>query len=1207
MIRKRLNKFNLFFTAIVLMLVPEIFFRANLLKTSENQVEEEITSFIEKKINVANTQLENLFTDTTRENFLNDVNPSYLLYRKNKLEWWSGNNTPNIRLVDLKNLENKLSVQDFGNGYYLTFQKSKGDVTLVALIRLYTKFKFENNHLSQTFTEGLDVPEGYTIKGITEKKEKNDVVYKYKKQALFYLSYNSNKQTSEIAGIIIALQLFGIFLLFLSLVNFGFVFAHKSSYLATIGLIVGLFILKFIFSILSPLSLLKQSKIFSPEIFASNAMDSSLGDFLISFLALFSCCFYFYRIYFLFLRRNKMRFLFYVGMCGLLMVGGEFLLLTGLKNLVLNSQIDFFFKNINSLNNYTIIGVCALGFGLFAQLFLLSRLRHFHDQYPPMLRMLLVLHVLFILIMFYYWEGQYINQFILFSGLMLLYIAWPNRIALSPFNSTSAVLIAFSIIAATIFYEATREKERNDRKLLAEKLADTQDPNMEIEVSGFVDKIEVDRFFYVSTKLGLRNPSENLENYLDNTYFEKIVKDYDIRYYLYSNDSTSVYPEEYKQAKLIEQNKTIAYSGKQTASKNLYYIYNKHFKLDYIASIPLEQLGNRARLVIEFRSKNIPSQAGFQELKTNNNQFYSKLLSEYSFIRFINNKVVDQRGNYLYKMATEDYAIHKAKFQFYYEGNYEHLLFRPTADAFVIISIPLTGLLTHVTSFSYILILFAFQFAIISLALYNKKIKNGFFNLSAKIQLAFIVLTILAMTLFGLTTEYTISNQYLLKNKNLVSEKLQSISAEIDQEFMVKNTIGPSNKKMLETLLINLSRVFYTDINFYGTNGVLLVSSDAKLYRFKLASTLMNTNAYNELVMKRNPRLVQKEKLGKLEYISGYLPYYNANRKLLGYINIPFFPQQNSADNEFSSLLMAIINIFVVLFAFTILLSVIVTQIIISPLKKIRESISNMQLNKINKPIIYEGKDELADLVKEYNNKVAELEKYAFYLAQNERETAWREMAKQVAHEIKNPLTPMKLNIQHMQRSLKPNDPDFEIKIAKISQSLIEQIDTLTNIASEFSNLAKMPGSKFEKIDYMQLVESAIELYHDDDSTKIIFEHKPSKIFVSADKEQLLRVLNNLIKNAQQAMLDEAEGKIVIRLEQKEDRIITYIIDNGQGIPEEQRVNIFQPNFTTKSTGSGLGLAIVKNIIEQHGGTIYFESSLGSGSTFVFELPLSKD
>jgi two-component system nitrogen regulation sensor histidine kinase NtrY len=1202
-IRIRFTRYNLFFTALVLMVVPEIFFRAGFLKTSDSEIENEITHYLDAKLEIGRNDLKKILSSNETPINAGNANPFYLLYEKSKLKWWSGNHTPYAKLSELNQHPGELQFKEFGNGYYIVLSKVKDDRTAVALLRLFRKYKFTNPFLEQKFSNSLNIPEGIRIKALDEKREQGDKQFFYHGKKLFYIANEGSAQNVEISGVIFSLQIMGIFLLFLSCVNFGFLLAHRSPYIATGIVILILFSLKLVLSVFSPLSLIKLSDSFNPEIFASNAMDPSLGDFLLSFLAVFCCGLFFYKVYFLFLQGNKKRFFFYVTLSCLLMIGCEYYLLSGLRNLVLNSKIDFFFKNINSLNTYTIIGVCALGFGLFTQLFFLSRLRNFYHQYPPMIRLCALLHTAFIVVMYNYWEGQYILQFALFSLLLLLYIAWPNRIALSPFNSTSIVLILFSIISATIFYASTREKEHKNRQLLAEHLANTSDPNLEIEFNSFVDKISADRFFYASTQLGLQNTFENVNNYLDKKYFNKVLEDYDVNYMLFLDDSTSVYPEHYRARDYARHARTVALSGKNTESKNLYFIFNKHDRLDYLAFIPLSQISNEAKLIVEFRSKNIPDRIGFQELMMNNNQFYSKLLSDYSFIRFVNNNVVDQRGDFLYKITAGEYGKYNKKVQFYSDREYEHLLYRPTADSFVIVSRPLTGWLTHVTSFSYILILFAFEFALISLFLYNKKIKNSFFNLSAKIQLAFIVLTILAMTLFGLTTQYAINSEYSAKNFNLLTEKLQSVKTEIDQRLAGESSISPADRKYLEAQLERLSHVFFTDINFYNKKGFLVESSANKLYRFKILSPLMNNTAYNELIVKGNPRFVQEESIGNMDYLSGYLPYYNDSKKLLGYINIPLFEQQNKASNQFSSLLMAIINIFVVLFAFTILISVIVTQIIISPLRNIRENIAKMQLNKVNKPIVYKGKDELADLVKEYNNKVAELEKFAFYLAQNERESAWREMAKQVAHEIKNPLTPMKLNIQHMQRSLKKDDPDFENKLAKISQSLVEQIDTLTNIASEFSNLAKMPGSKFERIDYTHLVEGVIELYADDEQTLVKLENKAGEVFVNADKEQLLRVLNNLVKNAQQAIPGNVKGEIIIRLEKQEDKIYTYVIDNGAGINDDQKEKIFQPNFTTKSTGSGLGLTMVKNIIELHNGTIYFETNAGTGTTFIFVLP----
>lgn len=1209
MIKRTFNRYTLLFSALVLMIVPEIFFRAGFLHTSDGEVKRELGSFINKKINEAQTQVEKALADTNHQLISWNSSPVYLVIKDNKPVEWSGKDILLPKGDKWYNDTSEIHGDDLGNGYFLYFTKKKDERYITALIRITYHYKFSNTFLSERFADGLNIPDVYKIPSPGKEPEGPTISIQYKGKKLFHL-YNSEQgeAAAQLSGLIVGFQVAGIFLFFISVVTFGFLFAHRSPFFVTLGIIGLLLVLKIMFAVLSPIQLMRQSEIFNPEVFATSTLNPSLGDFLLSFITLFCCCLFFYKNYFLFLQGNKKRFLFYVILAVIMMITGEFMLIAGLKDLVINSKIDFFFKNIYSLNNYTIIGICSLGFGLYGQLFLLSRIRNFYLQYPIIIRLIITLHLIFLAYMYYIWDGQYILQLFIFSLLMIVYTAWPSKYALSPFNSTSVVLLLFSIISTTIFFEATHQKERNDRLLLAEKLADNQDPDMEIEVNDKIaPKIVQDKYFRRLVHQGSLLSNEQVDDYLDAQYFDKIAHDYDLDYLLFKNDTTPVFKSDYNVEDLNNLQQIMSVSGKPTVSRHLFFIYNKKNGFDYIASISLPELNEKARLIVTMRSKKIPFMPGMHELLSNNNQFYNKLLSDYSYIRFVNKNIIEQQGNFLYHAKPEEYDQFYSKYTFFTEDNYDHLIYRAGQHAFVIISKPFISWLTHVTSFSYILILFAIQFVLISILLFSKKIKTGFYNLSGKIQLAFIVLIILAMTLFGLTTQYTIGTQYNSKNFNTVAEKLSSISREFDHRALMKSFHSYIPQRYLQQSLEDCSQIFSTDINYYSTAGLLLASSIPKIYRYHITGPFMNPVAFNTLSQQSSPRFIQMEFIGEMRYISGYIPYYSQEKKLLGYINIPYFPRQHATTDEFSSLLMAIINIFVVLFAFTILLSVIVTQIIISPLNRIRESISAIQLNKVNKPIIYRGKDELADLVKEYNNKVAELEKYAFYLAQNERESAWREMAKQVAHEIKNPLTPMKLNIQQMQRSLKPNDPDFEDKINRISQSLIEQIDTLTTIASEFSSLAKMPGSKLEKVNYNRLVENIIELYKEDEHIKLESVLPQQEILVNADKDQLLRVLNNLLKNAQQAIPEEQEGNITVKVEVQDKKVVTYIIDNGVGMTREQQEKIFQPNFTTKSTGSGLGLAMVKNIIEQHGGNVYFETSRGLGTTFIFELPVPQE
>jgi nitrogen fixation/metabolism regulation signal transduction histidine kinase len=278
---------------------------------------------------------------------------------------------------------------------------------------------------------------------------------------------------------------------------------------------------------------------------------------------------------------------------------------------------------------------------------------------------------------------------------------------------------------------------------------------------------------------------------------------------------------------------------------------------------------------------------------------------------------------------------------------------------------------------------------------------------------------------------------------------------------------------------------------------------------------------------------------------------------------------------------------------------------ITNPLRLIRENLRKMQLGKVSKPIDYAYDDEIGLLVTEYNNKVDELALRAAQLARSEREMAWREMAKQIAHEIKNPLTPMKLNIQFLQRTSVENPNEYKEKIKRITDTIIEQIDNLSAIAAEFSNFAKMPKAKNQVFDLMTKLNETIQLYNYSGQVDIdIKQGCDQTLWVMADPEQFSRAIINIVRNAIQAIPDTVRGKIEIVVQSENQWAIIQIKDNGKGMPEDLKEKIFVPNFTTKSSGTGLGLAITRNIIESFNGNIWFVSEPDKGTTFFIKITL---
>jgi nitrogen fixation/metabolism regulation signal transduction histidine kinase len=420
-----------------------------------------------------------------------------------------------------------------------------------------------------------------------------------------------------------------------------------------------------------------------------------------------------------------------------------------------------------------------------------------------------------------------------------------------------------------------------------------------------------------------------------------------------------------------------------------------------------------------------------------------------------------------------------------------------------------------------------------------------------------------------------------------------------------KEEITPQLVEWLYRELTKLSNIFRTDINIYGVDGELLASSRVEIFQRGLISSRMNSNAFYEIYQNyQYESYFQPEKIGELSYLSVYKPIINNRGQILGTINLPYFITQDKYSQEISTFIVAFINLYVLLLLASIVIAVFIASEITRPLVVIQENLQKMQLGKHNEPIYYRRNDEIGSLVKEYNKKVDELAVSAELLARSERESAWREMAKQVAHEIKNPLTPMKLNIQYLQRA-KRKGKEYDEHIERVTAILIEQIDNLSNIATEFSNFAQIPNARNQVFELTAQMKKVIGLFETDDRANIEFKYKGFEdIKVNADREQLSRAIINLVKNAIQSIPENRKGKIEISINRREHMAIITVSDDGQGIPVDLRDKLFSPSFTTKTSGMGLGLAIVKNIVENFSGRIWFETELDKGSTFYIEIPV---
>ena len=375
-----------------------------------------------------------------------------------------------------------------------------------------------------------------------------------------------------------------------------------------------------------------------------------------------------------------------------------------------------------------------------------------------------------------------------------------------------------------------------------------------------------------------------------------------------------------------------------------------------------------------------------------------------------------------------------------------------------------------------------------------------------------------------------------------------------------------------------MSEVLLVDINIYLPNGYLVSTSRPEIFQNGFDGLLINPRALDAIGREGTMSYILSERIGDLEYMSAYMPLILDNGKTY-ILNVPYFAQNDELNVDILIMIIITVNIAIIMMVLAFILSGFLAERVTKPLQMVNDKLRLMRIGGKNEKIFYNHKDEVGALVLEYNNMVDKLDESIVQLAKSERESAWRDMVRQIAHEIKTPLTPMKLNVQFMQRSLVQGDPELlKERFKKVSSMLIEQIDNMASIASAFSDFAKMPIASLEEFDLSELLKNCVMLFKNNiDSLKCQIEPGLRGV---ADKEQIRRVFINILKNAEQSIPEDRKGEVFVVARRVDGRIEVRIKDNGCGIPEELRARIFEPNFTTKSSGTGLGLAISNKIVE---------------------------
>lgn len=476
-------------------------------------------------------------------------------------------------------------------------------------------------------------------------------------------------------------------------------------------------------------------------------------------------------------------------------------------------------------------------------------------------------------------------------------------------------------------------------------------------------------------------------------------------------------------------------------------------------------------------------------------------------------------------------------------------------------------------------------------------------SLRIRIFLSMIFLVLLASVLIAAVTIFQYKEQTDEYNQGRLARKEASVKSAINYWLNSGNTF-PLETKYLQYIfkdkIYEIANIENLEINIYNLEGKLAKSSHSGFVKSD-APSVLSDSVLNAIESAYNHHLIKTKIAKNTSLQSSYSYLTDSKFKPIGILNLQYLQDNSTQNQDLEEFLMRLAFVYLLMFVLAILFAYFISSYITRNLKAITIKIQQTKLNKSNEKIILKNpSEEIFTLVNAYNAMVDELEESAVKLAQGEREQAWREMAKQVAHEIKNPLTPMRLTVQSFQRKFNPEDPDINIKINEFSKTLIQQIDTMSSIASAFSNFAKMPTQNKEDLNVVEVIKHALDIFTED---YIHFFNEKEIIEAKLDKTQLIRIVTNLVKNATQALAEIEFKKVEVTVSDTDKEVIIKVADNGQGILEEDKARVFEPKFTTKSSGMGLGLPMVKNIVETYGGSITFSSKINKGTVFEIKLP----
>jgi signal transduction histidine kinase len=1187
---------------------PEIKAIQNFQKTLLEQ-EENLSNYLTK----AEVKITESLTPENYQSTFSDLSPlfekegfGFIIHRKEKMIYWSDNQ------FAFRNLLNKVSVESklisLPNGIYLAKTRIIGNYRIIGLIHIKNNYSYENQYLENNYVSPFYLPASFRI---NISRVANAIeIHDSKNQYLFTILPSGEEPYNEWKLYIPAiLYLIGFVLLLILFYRKTEPYKGKFVPVKMSFLFVVLAFVYWIHIQLKIPGIFNHIELFSAKFFAISALLPSLGDFFFITVLLFFWSVVFARELSSDQLLPQKLVIPSFAFAGLLYQLVGFLI----SNLISNSNISYKLNRITDIDQYSISGYLAIAMLLFSVFLIHMKIiqkTEYLNRKSFFFRLNLVAVVVSVLLCFIFSSG-WVFILVLFFAINLLQ-SLVKKMHITQFSLSYSILFIslFSVITLMVVYNTVKKRDLEFQKLRATTLSAEQDPVAEVLLARMQTRLDADTI--VPTLIA--PPYDLLENYLTRTYFSGYFRKYDIQFSFCSpGDSLLVQPENILEPCFPFFENMIEKSGIKVPGSNFYFMNNLNGKISYLGKIhyPGKNLPGGTSVFIEINAKTISEGIGFPELLMDRSLVKPFRYKYLSYAKYFDNELVNFSGDYNYNYYLRSYNLKNSntEFQLLKWDGYDHLVYNLDEKNQIIVSNRSLSFIDYLISFPYIFV-FYFGFILMVILIRNSGVRKLAIanDLRFRIQGSIISVVLVSHLFVASGTIYYNIQEYRSRHQTDLLEKIKSVSEEIKNRLVYVNSISPELQQWLFSELNKLSNVFRTDINIYDVNGELLATSRPEIFDKGITSNRINSKAFYELAERFQLKYFQPEKIGTLSYLSAYEPIINNRGDYLGYLNLPYFTREDDLKQGISTFIVAFINLYLILFLASVIIAVFLSNKITQPLSLIREKLRGIQLGKKNEHINYQAEDEIGALVKEYNHKVDDLMESAELLARSERESAWREMAKQIAHEIKNPLTPMKLNIQYLQRAKEEGKEHYDDFFRRVTKNLIEQIDTLSGIATEFSNFAQIPKAKNEVFNLIEVIQNVCSLFEPNQNLNITLEmNHLEQVMVFIDKEQFSRAFLNLVKNGIQAIPADQKGEIYISVQKSKSVALIKVCDNGTGISKEAEENLFQPNFTTKTSGMGLGLSIVKNIVDNFRGKIWYTTENNKGTTFFVEIPLYKE